>query len=79
MYPGCPYRGSKEREGKLHRKGGKENRVFVAYAQQYNAVELNAAHHKLYNAGAIKKCRQIEYSLPASSFKTHIVQPSLFD
>jgi uncharacterized protein YecE (DUF72 family) len=55
VYLGCPQWGSKEWVGNIYPSRTKEAQFLEMYAKQYNAVELNATHYKLYDADAIKK------------------------
>ncbi|MDB5208672.1 MAG: hypothetical protein JWR72_3747 [Flavisolibacter sp.] len=55
VYLGCPQWGIKEWVGKIYPTGAKDAQFLELYAKQYNAVELNATHHRLYDTDAIKR------------------------
>lgn len=55
IYLGSATWGRKEWIGKIYPKGTKDGQLLDEYIRHYNAVELNATHYKLYDAGAIQK------------------------
>jgi uncharacterized protein YecE (DUF72 family) len=50
IYIGCAKWGRKEWIGSVYPKGTAEKKFLEAYANKYNAVELNATHYKMYKA-----------------------------
>jgi uncharacterized protein YecE (DUF72 family) len=55
VYVGCAKWGRPEWVGKIYPPRTKEKDFLKFYVDQYNSIELNAVHHKLYGSLAIKK------------------------
>src|SRR5688572_2119451 len=55
VYVGCAKWGRPEWVGKIYPLKTKERDFLKHYVTQYNSIELNATHHKLYGAIAIRK------------------------
>jgi uncharacterized protein YecE (DUF72 family) len=53
IYIGCAKWGRKEWLGSVYPKGTPEKKFLEAYAQKYNAVELNATHYKIYKGDVL--------------------------
>jgi uncharacterized protein YecE (DUF72 family) len=53
IYIGCAKWGRKEWIGSVYPKGTPEKNFLKAYAEKYNAVELNATHYKMYKAAVL--------------------------
>src|SRR5215210_6127846 len=54
VYVGCAKWGIREWVGKLYPAGTKESAFLDEYVKNFNALELNATHYKLYSASEIK-------------------------
>lgn len=52
--------------GKLYPKGTRDSQLLTKYAQQYNTIELNATHYKIYPPQHIAQWRK---AAPAQGFK----------
>jgi uncharacterized protein YecE (DUF72 family) len=55
VYIGCAKWSRKEWIGKIYPKGTKEANFLDEYVKQYNSVELNATHYKLYKKDVFEK------------------------
>jgi uncharacterized protein YecE (DUF72 family) len=55
IYLGCAKWGREEWLGKIYPPQTKEKDFLKQYVQQFNAIELNATHYKLYGEDTIKK------------------------
>jgi uncharacterized protein YecE (DUF72 family) len=55
IYLGCAQWGWKEWVGKLYPEGTREKGFLEQYIHQFNAIELNATHYKIYSPGDIQK------------------------
>jgi uncharacterized protein YecE (DUF72 family) len=55
VYIGCPRWGRKEWLGKIYPWKTKEKDFLEEYVKQYNSIELNATHYKVYATEGIKK------------------------
>jgi uncharacterized protein YecE (DUF72 family) len=55
IYTGCATWGRKEWLGKVYPLNTKENQFLDHYVKQFNCIELNATHYKIYDALAIGK------------------------
>lgn len=55
LYLGCAKWGRKEWVGKIYPLKTKEKDFLKFYVQQYNSIELNATHHKLYGELATER------------------------
>ncbi len=52
---GCAKWGRKEWVGKIYPRPTSEKRFLEHYVQQYNSIEMNATHYKIYDAATIAK------------------------
>lgn len=55
IYVGCAKWGRKEWVGNLYPKGTKESEFLDYYVKNFNGIELNATHYKIYPDTSIKK------------------------
>src|SRR5215213_8698617 len=53
IYIGCAKWGRKEWIGKIYPKGTKEANFLSHYVNNYNSIELNATHYKIYGPSFI--------------------------
>ncbi len=54
VYTGCNMWGQKEWVGKIYPAATKEKDFLTHYSKQYNSVELNATHYKIYHPSVLK-------------------------
>ena len=54
VFIGCPTWGRKEWLGKIYPAGAKEGSFLDYYVRQFNTVELNATHYKIYSPSEIR-------------------------
>lgn len=55
LYIGCPTWGRKEWIGKIYPQGTRDGNFLDHYVRQFNAVELNATHYKIYTPDEIRR------------------------
>ncbi len=55
IYVGCPRWSIKEWVGKIYPENAKEKDFLDYYTQNFNCIELNATHYKVYSEAGIKK------------------------
>ena len=57
VYVGCAKWGSTDWVGTLYPKGTKEKDYLAHYVQQFNSIELNATHYRIFDTNTIAKWR----------------------
>jgi len=55
IYMGTPKWGRKEWIGKLYPKGTRDAQFLEEYVKNYNAIELNSTHYKIYTSEEIAR------------------------